>query len=418
MSDQDGYKYQAYTIEITSTADADPLRLKIRSPEQKTRSMGNPAPGFTKRNLENELDDLRKKLSMWATNYDSYLEDKERDQLRCDPDKIKDMWINLAAWGRGIYRLLFNIRGGNASRDPQMELWRQRIKKKKGARLVIDSSIGNIPWGLIYDEKIPKNLGDDYLKTLLNHFWMTSYELDVLPDYPESSADWETTLDNKEATRFTVAINQDLSGGYGLRQLEFFHNMPKDPPSLRIGLKKNEVLKNISKRKEALHLLYFFCHHQKGATWSVDDYRDVNDSKILIRGNYDGEKEDGTISLRELVDDEDIVEFAPPNPPVIFLNCCTSAQVEIGDPTSFMYYFIYILASQAFIGTESKIPGAFADPFGQRFVNEFLEGRRIGDILFDARLDFARNYHNPFGLYYTLFGNGNIRLSQSIKGTA
>jgi hypothetical protein len=414
MPDQDGYKYPAYTIEITSTGDAEVLKLKIRSPEQETRSMGNPEPGFTKRNLENELDALRKKLSTWANNYDSYLKDRSSDQLKCDPDKIKEVWTELANWGRGIYRLLFNVRG-DKSRDPQMELWRERIKKRKGLRLTIDSSIGHIPWGLLYDEQVPPQLDQNYLENLLAHFWMTSYELDILPDYPESSADWETTLDNKETTRLTVAVNKDITGGYGLKQVAFFEDLPQNPPTLRLNVLKDKVIESMAKREEPQHLLYFFCHHQKGATWSVDDYRDVNDSKILIRGNYDGEQTDGTISLKELVNAE-IAEFAPPYPPVVFLNGCTSAQVEIGDPTSFMYYFIYLLASQAFIGTESKIPGAFADAFGQRFVTEFLARRRIGDILFDARLYFAREHYNPFGLYYTLYGNGNIRLTQSAKG--
>jgi hypothetical protein len=305
---------------------------------------------------------------------------------------------------------------GGTAHDQQLALWGQRIKKIKGARITIDSPIGHVPWGLLYDEEIPKDLGDDYLDVLLQHFWMTSYELDLLPDYPESSAEWETTLDNLTATRMMVAINESIQGGYGIKQAEFFSSLPEDPPSITLSRGKKELVERIANRVEPQHLIYLYCHHQKGKTWSVDDYRDMNDSKILIRGNAEGENEDGVITLTELEDNEDISIFKPPSPPVTFLNGCTSAQVEIGDPTSFMYYFVYVLGAQAFIGAESKIPAAFADAFGRRFVREFLGGGRIGDIMFDARLHFARDYHNPFGLYYTLYGNGNIRLTQPALG--
>jgi hypothetical protein len=411
MSAQNVYKPSIYTIKVIATSDLNPFTLHIRSPDQPTRLMGSPAPNFTKVNLGNELDSLRKKLSEWANDYNYFLEDPSKDQLMCNPDKVKKVWIELAKWGRGIYRMLFNLRGQTA-RDAKLSEWSHRIEKRKGSRITIDSPIGHIPWGLLYDAEVLENLGDDYLASLLLHFWATSYELDILPDYPESSTDWDTSLDNNKATRLTVGVNQDISGGYGLKQIEFFDAIPKNLISLKLSRGKRDLIDSITEREEPQHLLYFFCHHQKGKTWSEYDFRDLNDSKILIRGNSEKDGTDGTIYLKELESNELINEFAPPCPPVTFLNGCMSSQVEIGDPTSFMYYFIYWLGSQAFIGTESKIPAAFADAFGRRFVKEFIEGRRIGDILYDARLDYARKYHNPFGLYYTLYGNGNIRLRQ------
>jgi hypothetical protein len=131
---------------------------------------------------------------------------------------------------------------------------------------------------------------------------------------------------------------------------------------------------------------------------------------MIIAGNT--ATPEGALSIKDLKNKEGIKGFD--SPPVVFLNACQSAQTEIGDPASFMFYFINFLKAYAFVGTEAEIPAAFADVFGKRFVQEFLSGRPIGQIMFEARRDYAAA-HNPFGLYYTLYGNGNVRLSQEVK---
>jgi hypothetical protein len=80
-----------------------------------------------------------------------------------------------------------------------------------------------------------------------------------------------------------------------------------------------------------------------------------------------------------------------------------------------MHFFVYQLKCYAFIGTEAEIPASFADDFGRHFVSEFLKARPIGSILFEARKDYAQKYCNPFGLYYSLYGDGNVRLIQAVK---
>jgi hypothetical protein len=172
------------------------------------------------------------------------------------------------------------------------------------------------------------------------------------------------------------------------------------------------VIASLTKRQEPQHLLYFFCHHKKaGGAWTWRGYRNYEDTRMIIQGE-DAQADAATISLSEMSDMEQIKDFQ--FPPVVFFNACESAQVDIGDPTSFMLYFINVLKAYAFIGTEADIPGAFAHPFGIRFVEKFLKAHPIGEILYTARRDFAKRYNNPFGLYYTLYGNGNVQLAQAI----
>lgn len=413
MADDD-YKSSALTIRISSDSEDSRLKLVFAAGEKDYPPIVHPSPKLTAKYLETELVRLREKLNTWSTQYDSYLVDK--DKAKCDPERVKGVWKELATWGRGIYRDLFDIKAQN---DAELLRWSADLKQLKGERIVIDSAIGDLPWGLLYDEEVPESFDGDYVTNLLPHFWMTSYYVETLPPYPRSRPLWKPSLKNKEDTRLTVTINKDISGG-GAKQQTFFEGLAprlkatgiKVPSTLVVNYEKTQVIDSITKRAEPQHLLYFYCHHKKGeGTWTNRGYRNFDNTKMIIRGE-DPPLDSETISIKEMEDNESITSFAAP--PIVFLNACESAQTDIGDSASFMLYFINVLKSYAFIGTEAQIPASFADTFGQRFVSEFLDGRRIGTILYYARLEFALNDCNPFGMYYSLYGDGNVRLSQPV----
>jgi hypothetical protein len=116
--------------------------------------------------------------------------------------------------------------------------------------------------------------------------------------------------------------------------------------------------------------------------------------------------------------DKELVSSAENRKGGLFERLRESSQTKIGDPVNFMVYFIERLKAYAFIGTEAQIPTLFADDFGKRFVEEYLRGEPLGKIMCNARKFYARKYHNPFGLYYTLYGDGKVRLKQSVQEKA
>lgn len=407
-------KPAALTIKINSDSDISRLMLVFEN-ELGGDPVRHPSPQLTPKFLETELVDIRKQMSDWATLYDSFLADPAADPLRCDPGLVKEVWHGLAVWGRRMYRLLFDIPANNSA---DLTQWAQDLKETfKGERIIIDSAVGDIPWGLLYDEEVPEELGDNYLEQMLSHFWATSYELEVLPPYPRTRFRWRPKLDNTGQTRLTVTINKEVKGNYGSAQVTFFEGLAKtlnagvsqEPFPLRLNSLTQELLESILKRQEPQHLLYFFCHHKKGSgSWTQRGWRAFNDTAMIIRG--ESVKADTALTIKDF-ENKEIKSFE--FPPVVFLNACGSTQTEIGDPTSFMLYFVNVLKSYAFIGTEADIPSAFADDFGRHFVCEFLKGRRLGEILSEARLGYARAQQNPFGLYYTLYGNGNVHLGEA-----
>jgi hypothetical protein len=407
-------KTAALTIKINSDSETSRLKLIFEN-EMGSDLVLHPSPQLTPKSLEAELVDIRKKMSDWANLYNSFLANEIDDKLKCDVKKIKEVWRGLAIWGRRMYRRLFDIPANNSA---DLAAWSQDLKECfKGRRIIIDSAVGDIPWGLLYDEEVPEELDDDFLGGMLNHFWVTSYELEVLPPYPRTRFRWQPKLDNVEQTRLTVTINRNVKGDFGSAQLAFFEDLAsklnasvtQPPLPMRLNYFKRDLLESISIRQEPQHLFYFFCHHKKGSgNWTQRGWRNFDDTTMVING--ESTLDDNTLSIRELEDDEiKCFEF----PPVVFLNACESAQLEIGDPTSFMLYFINVMKAYAFIGTEAAIPAALADDMGRHFVQEFLKGRPIGEILFHARIRYALECHNPFGLYYTLYGNGNVQLTEA-----
>lgn len=417
--ESDPPQYPALTIEINGTGDADPLLLTFRTPDG-VWDVVHPSRTFNRAFFENELTRIRARMFEWSQSYDTYLVDKTNDPVRFRPDLIRDVWRDLAVWGREFYRELFDTR---ENRDPTLARFGRHLKDRlTGHRIVIDSALGDVPWGLLYDEKVPDELSDDdYLPQLLSHFWHTKYKVEVLPDYPVEYIDWVPELNNLDATRLTVTINGDTEKEYGTGQLPFFQMLArrldstgtKTPSPLRLNNARRQVIDSILNRPEPQHLLYFFCHHEKGGgTWTKRGYRNFGDTRILVSGN--SPTPEGSLSVKDMNNEEDIKSFS--SPPVVFLNACQSAQTDIGDPSGFMYYFVNTLKAYAFVGTEAEIPATFADAFGKRFVEEFLRGHAIGRILSEARAHYA-SLHNPFGLYYTLYGNVNVRLSREVEET-
>lgn len=372
-------------------------------------SVSNESPFFNAAALGTKIVNLRQNLTKWAKLYDTLLLNKTEDPLTCDPGRIKEMWIELAQWGNGLYQELFH------KDSADLVTWSQVLKSLKGRRLVIDSVIGGVPWGLLYDEEVPASPSDDYIAEMIDHFWLTSYRLEVLPEYPKARAGWLPQLNNREGTRLTVTVNEYIDQNDGSKQIEFFKAIRGDSLGLQtlrpllpfeINKQKADVIRNITTKQEPQHLVYFFCHHKKGdGKWMSAGWRDFDESEMIVEGKVPSPKT--TITLTEFRDAK-IKSFT--SPPVVFMNACESSQVEIDDPTSFMIYFINSLHACAFIGTEAQVPTRFADEFGKRFVKEFLSGKAIGEIMYNARRDYAKKHLNPFGLFYTQYGDGNVRL--------
>jgi hypothetical protein len=377
---------------------------------------------FTPQNqFKTDLIPLRSELSNWGKKYEELLDESKKDRLSCDPSKVKDMWLYLANEGKTLHTMLFDL---VYKRSTDLVELSESIKKlKTGSIIEFDALDAPLPWSLLYDGEIPTPDDPKFFDNLFPHFWGLRYQLVSHPTYGTNNINNNPYLSNADATRLTIAVNQQSDTTYQTGQLSFFTNLKQEFNKLSsqgknyllmLGTSKNEVISSLTTRQEPQHLYYLFCHHEKGEgevnLFGIADY--LQETKIIMEGETEG-----IITLDELeklVVDKKILPFQ--EPPVIFLNACHSNQLQMGDPTSFMTYFITGLHSWNFIGTEADIPAPFADAFGKCFVEEFLNGKSVGQVLFELRNSYARDHRNPFGLYYTLFGRSEIHLQNPCNG--
>lgn len=381
-------------------------------------------PWLTAELLNNRLPMIRQTLSVWADKYKLMLVDEKESKLKMGSDTLKDMWYDLAEWGWSTYNQLFDVLSKGNKNLVRLS---EDIKGKafEGWLLIINSHVGDIPWGLLYDREPPAKNSPNFLDEVKKNFWGLKYQMQATPpsnpsNFPGLS---KHILNNEESTRLTVTINEKMDIEYQTNHKGFFEQLPNEfklssavePSPMRLTLDKQKVLDSFHDRQEPQHLYYFYCHHTKAdGIHNYRGYRNFDRSKLIISGK-DALDESVIIGFTELFNDSAISAFQ--KPPVVFVNACESVQQDIGNPLGFLFIFAYRMAAYPFIGTEAAIPAAFADDFGRQFVERFLQGQSIGRIIFDLKREYAEKHDNPFGLYYSLYGNANTRLSREVKKT-
>lgn len=377
-------------------------------------------PWMTTSSLGDALPKVRQLLSTWSDSYTRLLENGPFDRVSLRGELLVDLWHDLARCGRNLYNDLFDLptRGRPELAD---RADRMRDELAEGARVIITSRMGDIPWGLLYDAPVPEKGDENFLDEVKKHFWGLKYQIEVAPPSAQRfMLKPRHVLNNEQSTQLTVTINEKMDAEFQTKHKTFFERLPSEyrlsqtaePPPLRLAYQKESVLQSLLDRQEPQHLYYFYCHHKKGdGKFNFRGYRDFEESKLIVSGRDPSPAT--AIGFLELRQSEAYGQFQ--SPPVVFMNSCESAQGEFCNPSGFMFFFTYMLAACPFVGTEAPIPAAFADDLGREFVRRFLRGQPIGPLLLDLRRAYATGSHNPFGLYYTLYGNGNTRLNRAVE---
>jgi CHAT domain-containing protein len=101
---------------------------------------------------------------------------------------------------------------------------------------------------------------------------------------------------------------------------------------------------------------------------------------------------------------------------VVLLNACGSSRTNPLTSFSFPRWFIN-WGHRAFIGTETTVPDAVASRFAASFYSRLLERRRpLGEALVWARRDLLRDFRNPLGLLYVVYGDTDLVVAQARPG--
>jgi hypothetical protein len=101
---------------------------------------------------------------------------------------------------------------------------------------------------------------------------------------------------------------------------------------------------------------------------------------------------------------------------IIVLNACASSATNPLTAASFAQWFV-ASGHRAFIGTETDVPDGVASGFAAAFYGRLLEARRpLGEAVVWARRDLLRDFRNPLGLLYVVYGDTDLTIERPRPG--
>jgi hypothetical protein len=121
-----------------------------------------------------------------------------------------------------------------------------------------------------------------------------------------------------------------------------------------------------------------------------------------------------TITMQEL--EADLYGSSVPHKdvslPLVFMNACGTGKILAG-AVSYPKVFLS-RGNRGFVGTETRIPDAFAAAFSERFYRNLLGGLTLGDAVYDAKLHFLTKRKNPMGILYTAYADTDIHVKRPL----
>lgn len=393
-------------------------RLRLRaSPRGGFDQDGFPA-ALAKQDISSRIRECRRILQRASDNY-QHGADAEALSMAFGSDAM----LTFAQVGASLHEALFGFPG-----DDRPETYFRRLQARsiaqlgsddrKPSRLHIEVSELPIPWGLLYDaafrEEPDQSAADPRCPEDVDvtAFWGYRFRLDrsvMGSNHLGDAAGLGTT-----ATSIRPCINPHLDKqGVPVvaAQRGVFSKLANRPGISVLGTiesveQLNQWLSDVNPRN-GCDLLYFFCHavpavdvHDSG----IPEITEVNQQAKLI---LDSASASGGVSVKTLVKSR---QAQLHNRPLVLMNACATGQGTDWGFGPFVSLFLNRWQARGFVGTEWKIPSAFADPFGRRVLTRFVEdGDHIGTVLHRATRD-ALDLGNPFSLIYCLFGRPDLEV--------
>ncbi len=95
--------------------------------------------------------------------------------------------------------------------------------------------------------------------------------------------------------------------------------------------------------------------------------------------------------------------------PLVFINSCETALTSPRVNRSFLDYFV-AKGARGMIGVEATVPALFAADYAQKFFDQFLAGKPLGQLMLDLRREYFFKHNNILGLLYGLYADADTRI--------
>jgi hypothetical protein len=329
------------------------------------------------------------------------------DVLTVDEMTARRVTAPLADAGKQVWNIIFRApRAPDGLKRLGDDL--RRMPEGSTFRVILESQDFIVPWALLYDKAGPVNE-----ETLDWHgFWGYRYILDALPPgrYPAPTIEGTPLKlqllfnDDERLKRFTEAQERFVREELAAAQA----SIARGDTAIRQALMG----------PSDAALIYFYCHgdRKSGAETVERPYREaarhargdtqpsvaqlVDDSALYF----------GPKTLMRLADLRDLPVAPLPHRPLVFLNACEGASQEAFYYDGFMPFFIEQQGARGFIGTEIKAPQLLGHELALAFLQQFAQGRPVGEILWRLRRHYLDKHHTILAFNYSLYCLGDVRL--------
>jgi hypothetical protein len=322
------------------------------------------------------------------------------EDTNISPDTHAATLKAMAQVGARMYRRLFYGPGSGTDARSMGDLLR-RLSREHQLHIEIVAEHFTFPWALLYDRD---DLKPDQSNVDPEGFWGFKHVVEYTPEFTSPTPVNfvpEITVKDKLGFSFVcnTTIDTQMKRPIIAGQREFLQSVPgivvTEHPTI------NDLYTLLSDADTAAQIIYFYCHAVSNLPGEKDG---VSGSKIVLS--------DGAATLNDLNDFAPLDKPPLKSAPLVFLNCCQSAELSPYLYDGLVPYLI-TRGARGVIGTEVDTPALFAAEFAKEFITRFVAGGpKLGELLLDMRREYLLNKNNVMGLVYALHSSGEIYVNR------
>lgn len=323
-----------------------------------------------------------------------------QDTLDIPPGESDLALLRLATAGYSLYRLLFfHPESDGQCHDMGHWLRKQALDPKAVLKIQIVGTNFAVPWALLY-------LAEDWDETKLNWecFLGMHHIVEQIPlqneMYTADCAIEETSSGLAVSLNLNLSIDQQMGMNVVDRQSQYWQQVSMVKPSVRVTTRSSsgQVLTALGPPTADDQILYFYCH---ATAVGLGQPGGPSASSLTFTGNQ-------SLTLQQL-GFKASTDYKLAGNPFVFLNACESAELSPIFYNGFVPYFMS-KGARGVLGTECKMPALFAVEWADKFFDELLAGKAVGQIVLDLRRHFYEKHGNPLGLLYGLHCNADTQI--------
>ncbi len=301
---------------------------------------------------------------------------------------------NMAQAGHRLYRAIFQHPKMNTEGQRIAELL-QEIAEGESAYIQIISREMYLPWHILYisEEFESAQVEPERLlgmKHIIEHVTLRP--------------DMEFSREIRAAPQLAVSLNlnSDLD-----RQLRFpfvqnqinAWNKRREQGNINLitRTRSRELIAALSELGMPDQIMYFYCN-------------------ALVKNVAEGGADASLLQFApgDSVTIQDLRLFAPINiplktHPLVFINANESVELAAQFYNGLMPYLI-AKGARGMIGVEATVPALFAADYAEKFFDQFLAGKPLGQLMLDLRREYFFKHNNVLGLLYGLYADADTRI--------